>query len=174
MGSKAATPDAPCSIARALAIVGERWSLQIVREAFAGARRFDDFQKRLGIARNVLSARLRTLVQHGVLERSPYQAAPKRFEYRLTAQGRDLYPVLVALLGWGDRWLAGDAGPPLTLSHRSCGHDAQPQLTCGHCGDNLEPEAVRAKLAAGWVSRRIVPRRAEAARSATLPETPTR
>jgi DNA-binding HxlR family transcriptional regulator len=135
-----------CSIARSLAVVGERWTLAIVREAFAGALRFDDFRKRLGIARNVLSARLRTLVEHGVLERRAYQQAPRRFEYHLTPMGRDLYPVLVSLLGWGDRWLAGDAGPPLSLTHRPCGHDAAPELCCGHCGEALRPDEVRAKL----------------------------
>ena len=153
------SPEAvPCSIGRALAIVGERWTLAIVREAFAGARRFDVFQQRLGIARNVLSARLRTLVENGVLERSAYQDAPRRFEYRLTAKGRDLYPVLVALLGWGDRWLAGTEGPPLTLTHRACGHDAQPELTCGHCGGALSPDGVRAKLPARRLSRQAAAR----------------
>jgi DNA-binding HxlR family transcriptional regulator len=118
----------------------------IVREAFAGARRFDDFRKRLGIARNVLSARLRALVEHGVLERHAYQDSPRRYEYRLTPMGEDLYPVLVSLLRWGDRWLAGDEGPPMTLSHRPCGHAAEPGLVCGHCGDTLRPQDVRAKL----------------------------
>ena len=140
---------AACSIARALTVVGERWTLAIAREAFAGAHRFDDFRKRLGIARNILSARLRSLVEHGVLERRAYQQSPPRFEYRLTPMGNDLYPVLVSLLGWGDRWLAGDDGAPLTLTHRPCGHAARPELTCGHCGDALRPEDVRAKLRLG-------------------------
>jgi DNA-binding HxlR family transcriptional regulator len=133
--------------------VGERWTLAIVHEAFAGARRFDDFRRRLGIARNVLSARLRMLVERGVLERSAYQQAPQRFEYRLTEMGEGLYPVLVSLLGWGDRWLAGAEGPPLTLTHRPCGHDATPELCCGHCGDALRPDAVRAKLRAPRLAR---------------------
>jgi DNA-binding HxlR family transcriptional regulator len=144
-----ANGPAACSIARALTVVGERWTLSIVREAFAGAHRFDDFRKRLGIARNILSARLRSLVEHGVLERRAYQQSPPRFEYRLTPMGNDLYPVLVSLLGWGDRWLAGDEGAPLTLTHRPCGHAAHPELTCGHCGDALRPEDVRAKLRLG-------------------------
>jgi DNA-binding HxlR family transcriptional regulator len=144
-----ANGPAACSIARALTVVGERWTLAIAREAFAGANRFDDFRKRLGIARNILSARLRSLVEHGVLERRAYQQSPPRFEYRLTPMGNDLYPVLVSLLGWGDRWLAGDEGAPLTLTHRPCGHAAEPELTCGHCGDALRPEDVRAKLRLG-------------------------
>jgi len=148
-----ATGSRPCSIARSLSVVGERWTLAIVREAFAGAHRFDDFRKRLGIARNVLSARLRLLVEHGVLERRAYQQAPQRFEYHLTPMGNDLYPVLVSLLRWGDHWLAGDTGPPLTLTHRPCGHDAEPTLTCGHCGDALRPQDVRAKLRVGRASK---------------------
>ena len=141
--------EVACSIGRALGVVGERWTLGIVREAFAGARRFDDFRRRLGIARNVLSARLRMLVEHGLLERRAYQQAPLRFEYHLTPMGEDLYPVLLSLLRWGDRWLADDAGPPLTLTHRRCGREARPELTCAHCGDELRPREVRAKLRAG-------------------------
>lgn len=145
--------DSYCSIARALSVVGDRWTLLILREAFADARRFDDFRQRLGIARNVLSTRLRGLVADGVLERVPSRESPRRMEYRLTEKGRDLYPVLVSLLRWGDRWLAGDEGPPLLLMHRSCGCEANPSLRCDACGDELRSQDMRARLPAGWVAR---------------------
>jgi len=132
-----------CSIARALDVLGEWWTLLVVREAFRGVRRFDGFVERLGIAPNILSARLRRLVDHGVLEERAYQDRPPRVEYRLTPKGRDLYPVIVALLGWGDRWYADD-GPPVVLIHASCEHRADPQLVCGHCGEKLDPRQIRA------------------------------
>src|SRR3712207_8670659 len=97
-----------CSVARALEIIGERWTILIVRDAFMGVRRFDDFQRSLGVARNVLNARLHRLVEAGVLERRRYQERPPRYEYRLTEMGRDLWPAVVALMQWGDRHLAGD------------------------------------------------------------------
>ena len=103
-----------CSIARSLEIVGEWWSLLIVRDAFLGIRRFDDFQRDLGISRNILSDRLATLVEHGIFERRRYQEHPERFEYRLTQKGVELYPVIVSLLRWGDKWESPD-GPPLRL-----------------------------------------------------------
>jgi DNA-binding HxlR family transcriptional regulator len=138
-----------CSVSRALSVVGERWTLLILREAFGGARRFDDFRKRLGIARNVLTARLQGLVADGVLERVPCGDSPARSEYRLTEKGRDLYPVLVSLLRWGDRWMAGDAGPPLVLVHGPCGCEGTGSIRCGGCGEELRSEDVRAKLPAG-------------------------
>jgi DNA-binding HxlR family transcriptional regulator len=144
-----------CSISRALGVVGERWTLLILREAFAGARRFDDFRKRLGIARNVLTARLQGLVADGVLERVPCADSPGRAEYQLTAKGRDLYPVLVALLRWGDRWLAGDSGPPLLLVHRPCGCETTGSLRCSGCGEELVAGDVRARLPAGAVAQTV-------------------
>lgn len=132
-----------CSIARALDVLGEWWTLLVIREAFRGVRRFDGFVERLGIAPNTLTARLRRLVDHGVFEQRTYQEHPLRVEYRLTAKGRELYPVLVALLGWGDRWYAED-GPPIELVHTTCGHRANAAFVCGHCGAALDPRAVRA------------------------------
>src|SRR5688572_13736246 len=120
--------DMNCSVARTLEVVGEWWTMLVVRDAFLGVRRFEEFQRRLGIARNVLSARLQTLVDHGILERREYQTRPVRYEYRLTEKGLDLYPVLVSLLRWGDRWQAGPDGPPVVLVHEECGHDAEPVL----------------------------------------------
>src|SRR4051812_30342975 len=100
-----------CSIARALEVVGEWWTFLVIREAFLGVTRFEGFQEQLGIARNVLTSRLRALVSKGVLERTKYQERPPRFEYRLTEKGRDLYPVLLALMGWGDRWESPKGAP---------------------------------------------------------------
>jgi DNA-binding HxlR family transcriptional regulator len=122
-----------CSIARALELVGERWTLLVLREAFTGARRFDEFAERLGIARNVLTARLALLVDEGVLERTRYQERPERFEYRLTDKGLDLFEVLAALMHWGDRWYAPD-GPPRVLRHRDCGGVVGARLICERCG----------------------------------------
>ncbi len=136
--------DMQCSVARTLEVVGEWWTMLVIREAFNGVRRFDDFQSRLGIARNVLAARLQSLVDHGVLERRQYQDRPPRCEYRLTEKGRDLYPVLVSMLTWGDRWTAGPEGPPITLTHE-CGHQPDATLVCGHCGEKLDARQVRAE-----------------------------
>ena len=111
-----------CSIKRALETVGERWTLLVLREAFYGVRRFDDFHRNIGCARNVLSTRLATLVDRGILRREPYRE-PKsrpRFEYRLTEKGRDLYPILLALMQWGDRWEADPAGPAAIIRHNGC------------------------------------------------------
>jgi len=124
-----------CSVARTLDAVGEWWTMLIVRDAFLGVRRFEDFQRRLGIARNVLSSRLQTLCEHGILERCQYQDRPPRHEYCLTDKGKDLYPVVVSLMRWGDKWTAGESGPPLLLVHERCGHETSPTLTCSHCGE---------------------------------------
>ena len=133
-----------CSIARALEVVGERWTLLILRDAFNGVRRFDDFQRSLGVARNVLNTRLQRLVEHGLLERRRYQERPERFEYRLTAMGVDLFPTIVALMQWGDRWLADAGGPPIMLRHRGCGGGVTLRRTCERCGAELEARDVEA------------------------------
>ncbi|MEP6659413.1 MAG: helix-turn-helix domain-containing protein [Acidimicrobiales bacterium] len=130
-----------CSVAQCLEIVGEWWSLLIVRDAFLGVRRFDDFQARLGISRNILNDRLQNLVGHGVLEREPYQDNPPRSEYRLTEKGRDLWLVLTAMRQWGDRWAAPD-GPPLTMRHSACGRVVKAVAVCSHCGETLSPRSV--------------------------------
>ena len=126
-----------CSVARTLDAVGEWWTMLIVRDAFLGVRRFEDFQRRLGIARNVLSSRLQTLCEHGIRERCQYQDRPPRHEYCLTDKGKDLYPVVVSLMSWGDKWTAGESGPPLLLVHERCGHETSPTLTCSHCGEAI-------------------------------------
>lgn len=134
-----------CSIARTLDVVGEWWTLLVIRDAFLGVRRFEDFQRRLGVARNILTVRLQRLVEHGILERRRYQERPERFEYVLTQRGRDLYPVVTALREWGDRWTAGEAGPPLVVNHAACGHPVELQIVCPHCGEAVrDPREARA------------------------------
>ena len=123
-----------CSVARALSIVGDRWTLLVLRDTFLGVRRFEDFQRDLGMTRHRLADRLQKLVEHGILERVRYQDRPPRFEYRLSEKGRDLYPVIVSLTRWGDRWMAGADGPPVELTHRTCGHRIMPTLACPECG----------------------------------------
>ena len=129
-----------CSVGRAMDILGERWTMLIMREAFYGVRRFSDMQRNLGIARNILSTRLQTLVGAGVLERVLYHTEPDRYEYRLTEAGKDLYPAIVTLMRWGDRHLVGE--PPVVLRHNACGHEADPMLVCAHCHEELDPREV--------------------------------
>lgn len=131
--------DIPCSIARALSVVGDRWTGLIVRDAFLGIRRFDELQRSLGMSRHRLADRLERLVAEGVLERREYQNNPPRFEYRLTEKGRDLYPVILMLKQWGDRWMAGPEGPPALHRHRNCGHITTAVLVCSECQETLTP-----------------------------------
>ena len=125
--------DWNCSIARTLDVVGEWWTLLILRDAFRGTRRFDDFQDSLGLARSVLTARLNKLTEHGVLDRRAYSDHPPRYEYRLTEKGRALFPVIAALIRWGDQWAPTAAGPPVVFVHHTCGNITAPVLTCPHC-----------------------------------------
>jgi DNA-binding HxlR family transcriptional regulator len=141
--------DMDCSVAQTLEVVGEWWSLLIVRGVFRGIRRFEDFQRDLGVARNVLTQRLNRLVDHGILERRLYQQRPDRYEYRLTEKGLDLYGVIVGLMQWGDRWAVDQSGPPLTLTHKGCGHDGVPILACEGCGERVGPRDMRARWSAG-------------------------
>ncbi len=138
--------DMTCSVARALSVVGDRWTLLILRESFLRTRRFEDFQAHLGTTRHRLADRLAKLVEHGILERVRYQERPERFEYRLTEKGRDLYPVIVSLVAWGDRWMAGAEGPPIELVHRGCGHLMTPSLACPDCGGAITARDVQAQL----------------------------
>jgi DNA-binding HxlR family transcriptional regulator len=127
-----------CSVARALSVIGDRWTLLVLRGAFLRVRRFEDFQRHTGAPRPILSDRLRGLVEEGVLKRQPYGNHPDRYEYRLTEKGLDLYPVLVSLLAWGDRWMPDEDGPPLEVRHKECGHVVHPALACPACGEWVE------------------------------------
>jgi DNA-binding HxlR family transcriptional regulator len=140
--------DMHCSVAQALEVVGEWWSLLIVRDAFLGVRRFDDFQRSLGLSRGILTDRLTRLVEAGVLERRRYQERPPRYEYRLTQKGRDLWPVTMALAKWGDRYLAED-GPPRLFLHRGCGGEVTERLTCAKCGAELTVRDIETKPGPG-------------------------
>lgn len=146
----------PCGIARTLDVVGDPWTPLVLREAFYGVRRFEDLQAGLGIARSTLSDRLALLVEHGLLERVPYASDPVRHEYVLTDQGRDLQPVLLALLEFGNRWLADDAGPAVQVRHHSHDHGdhvASPELVCGECRERLEPDDVEMVMGPGFPER---------------------
>jgi len=140
-----------CSIARALELVGERWTMLVLREVFLGVRRFDAIQRDLGVARNVLATRLQRLVAEDVLEKVPYEERPPRHEYRLTAKGLDLWPVIVELLRWGDRY-AAPAGPPVVLRHRDCGGLLDEWRICENCGKPLGPRDVHAEPGPGAVA----------------------
>jgi DNA-binding HxlR family transcriptional regulator len=136
----------PCSIARAVDVVGDGWTLLLVREAGLGIRRFEHFQRHLGIGRNILTQRLQHLVDEGVFERVPYQEHPPRHEYRLTRKGHDLWPVLAALMAWGDRWEGDGKGKPVQLHHRSCDHDMHAVVTCSECGEPVRLREVSATI----------------------------
>jgi DNA-binding HxlR family transcriptional regulator len=140
--------DLNCSIARPLSILGERWALLVIRDVFLGRRRFDEIQESLGVASNVLSQRLATLTEEGILERRPYSEHPERFEYRLTRKGLDLQPVLLSLIAWGDRYMAED-GAPLEPVHTSCGHSFHAVATCSECGEQVVPSEVRTRPGPG-------------------------
>jgi DNA-binding HxlR family transcriptional regulator len=127
-----------CSIAGALEVVGERWSLLIVRDVMLGVRRFDELQSHLGIARNILQTRLRRLQEQGVLEKRLYQERPPRSEYLLTEKGLDLWPTIVSLMQWGDRHAVPAAGPPVLLEHRGCGGSVDDHRICARCGARVE------------------------------------
>jgi DNA-binding HxlR family transcriptional regulator len=137
-----------CAIARSMAVLGERWTIVILRSAFLGARRFEDYQSSTGIARNILTDRLKTLVEHEILERRPYAEHPGRtlYEYRLTEKGLELYPMLVSLMQWGNKYGGFEDGPPVELEHKTCGHYTTPQLVCSECGEPLHAREVRAHV----------------------------
>jgi DNA-binding HxlR family transcriptional regulator len=120
----------------------------LLRDAFLGARRFDEFEASLGCSPHLLSTRLAKLVGEGILERRAYRQRPARHEYRLTQKGRELYPLIVGLLAWGDRWMPDPQGPPVVLEHRPCGQRATPELRCTGCGAPIDPREMRAHLRA--------------------------
>jgi DNA-binding HxlR family transcriptional regulator len=138
-----------CSVARTVSVVGDRWTLLILRDCFLRVRRFEEFQARLGITRHVLADRLRKLVRAGVLKKVPYQMRPKRHEYRLTEKGLDLHAVLLAIVHWGDVHMAGKSGRPMLHEHLTCGHTFDPLLTCSACSERIKPREVRVKPGPG-------------------------
>jgi DNA-binding HxlR family transcriptional regulator len=138
-----------CSIARTLHIAGEPWSPLIIRNAFAGFTRFDDHQRVLGISRKVLAERLDWLVQNEVLEKRPYSEHPPRYDYVLTQKGQELADVLLAISAWGDRWTAGEAGPPVLYRHRVCGHLTHAEIRCAVCRELLHSQDVEVSAGPG-------------------------
>jgi DNA-binding HxlR family transcriptional regulator len=138
-----------CSIARTLAFLGERWTPLVLRELFIGRRRFDEIQRQLGVASNVLSERLATLVDEGIVTRHQYSGHGGRYEYRLTDKGRELQPVILELMKWGDRYKASRRGPPRVVVHADCGEIVEPVQICSHCGGELTPANVRSELGPG-------------------------
>lgn len=146
---KASFAEMNCSVAQALEVIGEWWTLLILRDCFLGVRRFDDFVDRLGISRNVLTNRLDTLVDAGLLDRRAYDEARGRYDYLLTDKGRALWPVLTALRQWGDEWILGAGHEPLLLEHRDHGHTTTARMTCDVCGELLDARSVRAVAGPG-------------------------
>lgn len=126
--------EQPCSVARSVAVIGDRWTLMLLRDCFLGVRRFEDFERRLGISRGIIAERLKRLTDEGVLRREAYQDRPVRHEYRLTDKGLALHPVMMAIVHWGDVHYGGEAGPPLIHRHKACGCDFTPVQTCSECG----------------------------------------
>ncbi|HMJ97989.1 MAG TPA: helix-turn-helix domain-containing protein [Reyranella sp.] len=155
-----------CSLARGLELIGDWWSPLIVRDLFLDVGRFDELVEDLGISRNLLTRRLKALVENGIVERVAYSRRPTRYEYRLTAAGRDLVPAILALTAWGDRWARPRQGSPILFVHKDCGHQFQPQVSCSACGGAVNADAVQAIPGPGGAAKRgtrIVARRLRAA-----------
>jgi len=138
------------SVGRALELVGEKWTLLIMREAFFGVRRYAQLARNLAIPRPTLSTRLRTLVEAGLLDRVRYATDPDRHEYRLTRAGLDLFPAIVVLMRWGDAYLAGPDGPPIALRHQACGELADVYLACRNCGEEITAHDVTPEPGPGF------------------------
>lgn len=143
----------PCSVARTTDLLGDSWTPLVLREAFYGIRRFDEFQQELGIARNTLAERLRRLVEAGLLEKQVYETQPIRHEYVLTESGRDFYSVILAMTAWGDRWLTSEEGLPVVIRHETCGHDARAEVVCSHCKEPLAWEDVTPRPGPGYPAK---------------------
>ncbi|WGV13018.1 helix-turn-helix domain-containing protein [Psychrobacter maritimus] len=141
----------PCSVARTLAVIGDRWTLMILRDCFLGVRRFDIFEQRLGITRHVLSNRLRKLVEYDVLTKTPYQQQPLREEYRLTERGLDLHPIVLALVSWGDKHMADERGAPLLHRHNKCGQIMHPVTVCSECHKPINARDIKIEIGPDWI-----------------------
>lgn len=151
------------SVGRALNLVGDRWTILILRESFFGVRRYGQFASNLKIPRPTLSLRLRKLVDAGLLDRVPYSSEPERHEYRLTQAGRDLFPAVIALMRWGDTYLAGPEGPPIVLRHQICARETHPNMTCDVCGEEITTRNVRPERGPGFTT--ASPSRSQTARA---------
>ncbi|SEB06453.1 helix-turn-helix domain-containing protein [Variovorax sp. YR216] len=138
-----------CSVARTVSVIGDRWTLLVLRDCFLGVRRFDEFQERLDISRPMLADRLGKLVDAGVLKKVAYQESPPRYEYKLTQKGLDLHPVLMAIVHWGDVHMAGKAGRPLLHRHVGCGHLFDPVTVCSECNAALKAKDVAVERGPG-------------------------
>jgi DNA-binding HxlR family transcriptional regulator len=146
--------DSLCSFARTLAVIGDRWTMLVLREAFLGTRRYDDFQRYLAAAPHIVAARLKKLVEHEVLEKRRYQDHPPRYEYRLTERGHELYPALIALIGWGEKWLKSPQGPASIRTHKHCDHRLHAVTTCAACGEAVTARDVKAQLTPRYLAER--------------------
>lgn len=147
-------PRDTCPIGFALDRLGDRWTMLVLREAFFGVRRFEELRRNTGAARNILADRLGRLVDAGVLRRERYSERPPRDEYRLTEKGLDLYPLLIALAQWGQKWGELRLGPPTRLQHKDCGAVVEPQLTCPECGEPIDARSMRALPGPAMLARR--------------------
>jgi len=146
------TASERCSIQGTLDLIGDRWTLLILRDIFRGVRRFSALQSALGIARNLLAERLQRLVEYDVVHKVEYQDRPVRYEYRLTARGQELSPALVALMNWGDRWCS-DGEPPTVLIHDACGSPLEQQILCTTCETEVGPTHIRSRPGLELVAR---------------------
>ena len=146
-----------CSMARTVSVIGDRWTLLILRDCFLRVRRFEDFQERLGITRPILAGRLKKLVDEFVLTKVPYQQRPTRYEYRLTPKGLDLYPIVMSIVHWGDVHMAGKKGRPLLHTHDLCGKDFDPVMVCSECGEPLVAKQIHVHGGPGARSPRHLP-----------------
>lgn len=147
--------ESVCPIARSLAVLGDRWTMLIVRELFLGTRRFDAFQEQTGMSSHLLSARLKRLEGEGIVERRAYQVRPSRYEYRLTEKGKDLHGVVLALRAWGLRWCGlGADEPAVRLIHRTCGQEVGLSPICPHCREPLQPRDIKVALSDAFAKER--------------------
>ncbi|MGI9475606.1 MAG: winged helix-turn-helix transcriptional regulator [Hyphomicrobiaceae bacterium] len=150
---RAALSSQTCTIARAAALVGDEWTLMILREMFLGSRRFDDFLRQTRMSSHLLSQRLKKLEAAGIVKRKAYSDHPPRYEYGLTEMGRALWPVVISLKQWGDRWL-GDGEMPVALVHKGCGAAVEPRMTCLQCGEPMDAHASEARLSTAFAAER--------------------
>ena len=165
-----ALEEEPCSVARTIGVIGDRWTLLILRECFLRTRRFEGFQSALGITRHLLAERLKKLVRTGILRRIPYQESPKRHEYILTQKGLDLYPIMMAIVHWGDTHMVDERGRPVLHDHRKCGKIFNPVMVCSECGEPLMAKEVTTHPGPGArpaAAKRTAERNAKATASRT-------